>query len=311
MGAIAPYNFCVLCATQSEMAECLDVFGAGGIGVERLPYGDGSNRADHLFELTGRHGVKLTLLITVCGGMGHSEAALRVIQIIAKHSPSIVVFVGTAASLDPKKYQLGDVVVPIKAGYRRFEKVSERGQEDYSRLEKDSREMIFDKENLLVPITDTISLEPDAIGYLANIHSLDVNLKAGSAESIEINGVNLELRAPKLVTEVEIISCGMVVDSISYRDFLTNEVFAPILRKRAIIDMESYGFLRAINMAATQGVGHSTVGFLIRGVSDYAGRKQQTETEAEGRPMEWKSLASRNAAHVTREFLCHIASNTG
>ena len=46
-------------------------------------------------------------------------------------------------------------------------------------------------------------------------------------------------------------------------------------------------------------MGSDTEGVMIRGVSDYAGRKQQTETK----PDDWKSVCVANAAIVAAQII--------
>ncbi len=106
----------------------------------------------------------------------------------------------------------------------------------------------------------------------------------------------------KIVLDDDIISCGMVVDSISYRNFLkkTAESFT---RKVTAIDMESLGFYEALAETKTAAYGSRAEGVMIRGISDYAGRK----SEKEARPEDWKAASSKNAAVVFISVLCQIA----
>lgn len=117
-----------------------------------------------------------------------------------------------------------------------------------------------------------------------------------------MGGQSIALRQPKVLDDLDIFSCGMVVDSVSYRTFLT-DLADQTMRKAAIIDMESYGFFGAISATKATGVGTVCEGIMVRGVSDYAGRKQQTEQI----PGNWKALAVKNAATVAAELVKQIA----
>jgi nucleoside phosphorylase len=295
-------QFCVLCAKSEEAAAVLDVFD------DRFTRPTARRvDSDHIFEVPSAEQARRVMVAT-CEGMGHVDAAVRTAEILAVNRPSVMVFVGTAASLRPEEIQLGDVVVPRKALYRSYEKISQSGQKDYeSRIKRsDFRETFFD-DNALIAEMNTLRLTGGANNIVADLSrkTRSLTLEKGSGTEVVIGGETYSLREPKVHVDVDIISCGMVVDSISYRDFLI-EVREGHSRKADVIDMESYGFFQALATAKKRG---GCEGLMVRGISDYAGRKQQTEaSKTESRPQEWKEKAVRNAALVVAELFTSLSA---
>jgi nucleoside phosphorylase len=282
-------QFCVVCAKPEEAAEVIRVFDER---FERDP-ATAKGASDHVYMVPGDHDRKL--MVTTCADMGHISAAVRTAQVLALHRPGVMVFVGTAASLNPHELQLGDVVIPKKALLRTYEKVSQKGQADYEErvCQPDFRETFFD-DNALIANMDSIKLTSDANDIVA-IVPRDIALDSGEGLAAVVGGEQVELRSPKVVIDVDIISCGMVVDSVSYRDFL-NRLRHGMMRKAYAIDMESFGFFQAVESTRRS---HDCTALMIRGISDYAGRKQQTEHgDDEPRPSGWKERATRNAGLV-------------
>jgi hypothetical protein len=68
--------------------------------------------------------------------------------------------------------------------------------------------------------------------------------------------------------------------------------------------MESFGFFRAIEASRDMEVKFNCSGLMIRGISDYAGRKYDTESRPDG----WKDKAVRNAAIVTGALMKKLAT---
>ncbi|MBS0626026.1 MAG: hypothetical protein JSS32_08255 [Verrucomicrobia bacterium] len=90
----------------------------------------------------------------------------------------------------------------------------------------------------------------------------------------------------------------MVVNSEAYRTFLAKQ--SP--RKGLVIDMESFGFFKVIDDLLRQSDSVSQ-GIMIRGISDYAGRKETTELGKTA----WKTVAVRNAAKVAASAIKQLA----
>lgn len=294
-------QFCVLCARPDEAADVLDIFEKK---FKREPRGD--RFGDNVFIVPGADNDR-RVMVSSCERMGHVDAAARTAQIVARNRPGLIIFVGTAASLKPGKIQVGDVVVPQKSVYRRYEKISEKGQADYeSRVKRENfREKFFD-DNALITETDAVQMTGDENNIVAELKrsSRNVSLECGTGSEIAIDGQRYKLREPRVHVDVDILSCGMVVDSITYRDFLV-ERSDDIVRKTDVIDMESYGFFKALQL--TKDI-YTCKGLMVRGISDYAGRKQQLEAGLEGRPEGWKETGVRNAALVVAELLASLTA---
>jgi nucleoside phosphorylase len=236
--------------------------------------------------------------------MGHLAAAVRTAQIIQQSAPRVILFVGTAASLKPERVQIGDVVIPKLAVSRYYDKVSERGQADYQAraAEAGFKEYLFGTDNALVADLRTSGPSDEALGMIAHLQIDKVRLDGGDSGEISLGGHAIKLRKPKVHDDVDILSCGMVVDSVSYRDFLSS-IVRQNARKAHVIDMESYGFFNVLEALRRSGVGHPTHGIMIRGISDYAGRKQQSEQLPNG----WKECSVRNAAAAAADLVFEIA----
>jgi nucleoside phosphorylase len=295
MGAVDHHDFCIICAKPEELAQVLRVFEGNFKKVK------GQRLTDHVF-VVGNYKVKLT----ACSVMGNMHAAVRTAQVILSSHPQIVFFVGTAASLIPSEIQLGDVVVPRKAVSRIYEKVSELGQRDYENRAKRQEFEEFSiqtSKNALIADLETRNCSEDGLNAFAALDINDVKLETGSEGNITIGGQTFALRAPRVHQDIDIFSCGMVVDSVSYREMIAR-ITDQNFRKASAIDMESLGFFRAIEAAQTMDVGFKCDGLMIRGISDYAGRKRETEARPDG----WKDKAVRNAAIVTGDLMKKLAT---
>jgi nucleoside phosphorylase len=293
------YDFCVICAKPDELGDVIAVFDG------KFNKGRGPSVAQQGYVVRAATGSrKCTISVTTTVGMGHLNAAVRTAQVVHSHQPGILFFIGTAATLKPGEIQVGDVVIPRKAVNRIYEKISEQGQSDYERRVRltDFREMIFENRNALISDIATVNSSPDAMTIAAQISADDIELEQGELGTVTVGEQQYTLRLPRIFNDVDIFSCGMVVDSVSYREFLTR-MADENMRKVGIIDMESYGFFNAIEAIRDVGVSTSTQGIMIRGISDYAGRKEQTERL----PANWKQKAVRNAAIVAGWLIQKIA----
>ena len=294
---LAHYEYAILCAKQEELAAVVGVMR----NIKEFELKTGDRPFEVIFEAKTDRGTKRIILKT-CGSMGHTSAAISTASIIADHSPVCIFFVGTAASVNPSKIQLGDVVIPRKTIYRMYEKISQKGQSDYeTRVERGKTQEYFLGDSMLIGDAKTVELSRDMQAVLATVDLADTNLLSGTLGSIFVGGSETNLRLSKVHLDEDVITCGMVVDSLSYRDFL-NDIALDVARKAAVIDMESYGFYFAIASAKMTPLGSSTDGVMIRGISDYAGRKQQTEV----RPEDWKKVSVENAAIIVARIISSV-----
>ncbi|MEJ0051708.1 MAG: hypothetical protein WDN02_10990 [Methylovirgula sp.] len=291
------FDVCVICAKSEEARSVIGTFRKTS-GFELIP------GRENGFIVAG----SLTVKVTTCIDMGHMSAAVRVAQVITESNPEIIIFVGTAASLKPSQIQLGDVVIPKKAVIRRYDKISEKGQPDYDERKQDSafKEFFFE-ETALISELSTISYAVEASDLIAALEIDNIALESEVGTTMTLGDEELEFRAAKIHDDVDIFSCGMVIDSIAYRRFITTNAHNN-LRKAAIVDMESHGFFTAIQSIPKSSINGSESnrchGIMIRGISDYAGRKSQTEL----RPVKWKDRAVKNAAVVTAALLSVIGA---
>lgn len=291
------HEFAIICAKPEELRQVIAVF-----DEKKFKRMRGRRLLDQVYEIPSSEG-PMSLLVTTCNAMGHMPAAVRTAQVITVNQPSVIIFLGTAASLRPEKIQIGDVVIPRKAVSRVYEKVSEKGQDDYERrvAMNGFRETFFD-ENALISDISTEDCTVEALTAMAGVEISRIKLEAGSNAQVTIGEQQYSLRKPTVFDDVDIFSCGMIVDSVSYRTFLTR-LADESMRKVGIIDMESHGFFSAIRALKNSPAGAVADGIMIRGISDYAGRKQQTEAL----PNDWKVKSLRNAALVAQRVVERIA----
>jgi nucleoside phosphorylase len=287
-------EFGIICAKSKELRDLISVL-------------------DHYFEkvrsdtLTSRIyrvvPTELRVQVTTCNAMGHLSAAIRTSQILATVQPSILIFLGTAASLKASDVQVGGVVIPRKAISRSYEKITEAGQPDYDlRKKTTSFEEYFFRETALISDLSTTECAAEALTAIASLQTAKIILERGETGCIELRGEKVELRMPRIHDDIDIFSCGMVIDSVAYREFLSDSANVH-LRKTTVVDMESYGFFKAIE-AARFLTRTACSGIMVRGISDYAGRKYQTEAL----PQDWKRKSVRNAAIVAVALLQQLAS---
>lgn len=288
-----PYHAAVICAKPEELRAVVKQL------KTTWTMGQGEELSHQVFEVE-RAGSKepSRIMVATCGSMGNLSAATRTAQIITNHQPGVLIFTGTAASMNTSQVQIGDVVVPRKAVRRTYEKITERGQRDFEERVVDGFKEIFFDETALLSDISTVACSEDSQGIIGAMDIDAIELESGSLGLFTVDDQPIHLRKPKVNDDVNIFSCGMVVDSRSYRQFLKT-VSQQHMRKTDVIDMESYGFFSAIASTRTYGAGNGCTGVMIRGISDYAGRKQQTEEL----PDAWKAIALRNAATVTHHCL--------
>lgn len=218
--------FAIICAKPEELRQFNQEFEDSGFVKVR-----GDRRLDQVYEIPGGKSSSNgegkaepdRVIVTSCSLMGHMSAAIRTLQVLNAHQPEVIIFSGTAASMRPKEIQVGDVVVPRKAINRYYDKISEKGQDDYEKLAKgDGFKEYFFETNAMVAETVIEVCSDDALAAMSAINTKKANLASGGEEvEIDVAGIKIKLRAPKVVEDVDVFSCGMVVDSISYRTFLS------------------------------------------------------------------------------------------
>jgi nucleoside phosphorylase len=290
MSTFQPTKFCILCAKPDELRQVKAVLREKGYKRELA---EPNPDSEQVYRRPGHTTGQPDLLATTCGDMGDLSAALAVVEILRRGSPRAIIFVGTAASLNPAAVQLGDVVVPKGAINRSYTKILEKGQPDYDdKLAIGGKVEQFMGDNLLIGQLRTKEFDGRALTMQSDVN-VELELDSCELGTVEIGEEKIELRKPRIHTDLDILSCGMLVNSVGYRKFLRDFALTHS-RKADVIDMESYGFLAALDGLAKTFPGHACNGIIIRGISDYAGRKADTEK----RPANWKDVAVRNAAKV-------------
>jgi nucleoside phosphorylase len=97
----------------------------------------------------------------------------------------------------------------------------------------------------------------------------------------------------KIQYDTQIFSWDMVLDSSHYRDHLRAELD----RKVYSVDMESFGFLAAIEQFQEKPYNRTVSGIVIRGISDVCGDKATSYNDGRN------ALAMRNASVVASELV--------
>jgi nucleoside phosphorylase len=282
----------VLTAKAEELRDVKVIFDAA---FKRLDRG-GDAEKQTVYLIPGRpRSPERRLLATTCDAMGSLHAAVRTAQLVGRYTPSLMLFVGTAASLRPGKVRLGDVIVPETAWMRIYDKIVEAPQQAYQDAvaRQNFRERFFN-DHVLLATSFSEDLSQAARDYVSDVDFSAVEATLDDADLPAPWASELK-RKPRVIDDTGIANCGMVVNSETYRDFLLETAD----RKIDAIDMESYGFfkaLRDLNRTATAGL-------MIRGISDYAGRKEGVELG----PTKWKQIANKNAARVALAMVRGIA----
>ncbi|MBS0625208.1 MAG: hypothetical protein JSS32_04085, partial [Verrucomicrobia bacterium] len=202
-GPYPVHTFCIITAKSDELREVKSVLKTAFRREDDDPL---SGRAVYIVKERPRQPT-LTLLATTCSAMGNVYAATKTAQIISLHNPSVLFFVGTAASLDPGTVRLGDVIVPNGYGYRFYDKIVEKGQKDFEKAvaDKDFKERFFG-DNVLLTDYFTHSLPGSAPDLIS-----DVDFKSGvmlddgdlAQEWQDELKKGSSMRTPKVETDVQ------------------------------------------------------------------------------------------------------------
>jgi hypothetical protein len=132
----------VLCAKSDELTHILAVFNSEP-QFKRLQKPKNSAFVEYVIEFID--GRKERVLIGCCRDMGSVYAAAQTGFIIGTAKPNVVIFVGTAATLNEDKCKVGDVVIPKNCEARFYNKVSGKTTNEYrkKRKLKNFREYFF------------------------------------------------------------------------------------------------------------------------------------------------------------------------
>lgn len=287
---IEQYTFCITTAKSDELTHFIPVFQSYFGGGRPLHGGT-------LFRYL-KPGSKprdtTTIFLTTCGGMGNILSASRSAEIATAFAPTYFIFSGTAGSLSPDTVRLGDVVIPMSVVSRHYQRICEKGERDYVARVIPGYEELFFKDSALIADVGTRDLprqSHSAIGRLDKV-GLSQKVAAGCANVPLPQSQAANARAAKVVDDINVMTCGLLINSDPYRDFVLLK--CPL--KTAAVDMESFGFMRAHDSAV--GLGTPFTPVIIRGISDYAGKRTTL-----ARDPRWGEIANKNAAMVAAEFI--------
>lgn len=282
----------ILCAKPEEKSELITIVSEyydatdsvlSGYPTFNLPAGDA--------------GVEEVLILADCGQMANVSAASRTGYLAARFAPNLIIFVGSAGSLKPDECEKFDVVVPtlgVETMY--YDKIEDAGQLGFFRkAHKPSgvAELGAFTANKyqysLSPRRKNISLAGHGSGYVAT--ACAANNKGATIKTGLENAPGKET-VPKVHIDASIFSWDMVLASGRYRDLLVKQLD----RKTTAVDMESFGFLSALEQFSAPPTSKPISGLIVRGISDVCGDKSGSQEEGRN------ALATRNAARVA----CHI-----
>ncbi len=244
------------------------------------------------------------MLLASCPDMGNTLAAAQTGALVAEFTPNLIVWLGTAATLNPKSVCPGDVVLPQSASARYYDKVIGKESLQFKSVtsELGFREFFFAKhfrvlgnwgyECALEKRNDTVDLTTRANTIRTDFIS---NFQSRPELSSLLKKPPGAVRSPQLHMDGTIFSSEMVLDSKSYRDFVKQQID----RKTLAVDMESWGFLKTIKMFK-ENSDRPLNGIVVRGISDAGTNKSLT---FDGK------LALENAAQVAVQLIKHAVSN--
>ncbi|NKX45300.1 5'-methylthioadenosine/S-adenosylhomocysteine nucleosidase [Roseicyclus persicicus] len=287
----------IVCARNQEVSEISKVLRQTGEAT-RIRAEPNTSFSFEVYRIpsTGPRGEAIVGIVN-CGDMGNVHSAIRTAYFYNLFVPSVMVFCGIAGSLEPKKARLGDVVIPTKVYNYKHDKISDlKGAERDSAREKgfdDCIEFLADRTISLRPKRKDIGIDDSALQLLTALPRDEISDELESEdlpqELMDVEDLRVERRA-QLIREEDIFSWEMVFNSAVYRSFLKgkNE-----LNGAVVVDMESFGFVSAVReLRKVNGI---LAGFVVRGVSDYVGYKEECDAIDGER---FRHMALRNAALV-------------
>ena len=250
----------------------------------------------HAVRANGSEREYISVGVLECSEMGNIAAAINSAYAICRYRPSLVIFSGIAGALDIKKIRVGDVMLPRSITTRDFQKLKASG-DAYSSLSKSEKMEAFEVSNSkLSTFTRTVDVSERGRRLLSQI-KLDV-LEA-ELEKIQVpqhwaRDYGIPMRSPSVVREEVSFSWSNVLSSEPYVNFLKDRIGAAWTS----VEMESYGFLRAVEKVRAI---YATDGIVVRSISDFATHKELTDKDPQ-----WRSLALRNMAIATRFIIQEV-----
>lgn len=226
-----------------------------------------------------------------CAEMGNVSAAINTAFAICRHEPKLIIFSGIAGSLDSATFRIGDVVFPRRVQTRYFQKFK-TFSEKYADIHA------ADRFELIESVNGRLITNPDSIDVLYGGRTLLSHIvKKDLEREIEDIPIPEEWHTEYGVSNTR-TKFVLAEETFCWEHVLSNKEYVKFLKGKiagawTTVDMESYGFLRAV--AKLRESGFAVDGIVVRSVSDFAEFKELSDSDRK-----WRDLGLRNMAIATR-----------
>ena len=247
------------------------------ISAEKVGYVH-TDQKEERYTVSHKNKRKTNIVVTCIGAASNLDSAIITLSMLYRYSPRYIFLYGIAGGMQVKKYDRGGVVIGSDIVFRKISKVvdEERYQFEMPPVETTARGQIMARE------------------FMANIIRGKPQIRPGRGKS------------PFKVCHEKIFCWDLVLDSEKVRDQLVETVD----RQLSVVEMEAAGFFKAIHhyrkyfiekpfMITKNG---SVDGLVIRGISDYAAKKLDSDAEK----MPWRDIAADNAAYILMQIIGSI-----
>ena len=275
--------------------------------------------------------------VATLDGMGHIPAVLGTSSTVSSMSPRLAIMVGIAGTMQPAEVGLGDVVISNQAKFFASDKVAALKKANGTPTEYllgDLADIKNGRANGKIVVDRRDRFLADSFfryerGYVESCYTDDIittvepDLKLVSLKSLE------EIDLPDSIRELEssnrerkvhggwLLGGNHVVDSKEYREYLNEknkELALDIHRQKGdhervqwkngellAVDMESYGFLKAVELARTTpaylgGCQNLIGGIVVRGISDLC--EEKSDLDASFPKNDIRRIAVENATEI-------------
>ena len=225
-----------------------------------------------------------------CSEMGNLSAAIYTAVRAASLKPALMIFAGIAGSLDCTKFRIGDVIFPRSITFRPFNKFKSKidGETHPQEETIDSINACLHGEGQTELIDATVR---DMMGHIDE-KALSAELKSLDIPKAWCVSHDIPNRKPEGLPDEGAFSWDKVLSNSGYVKYLRQIIG----NSATTVDMESFGFLKALKMCSSrEGLDISTRGMIVRSVSDFAEFKDLTKSDKC-----WRELGLDNMAIATR-----------
>jgi len=219
------------------------------------------------------------IVVTCLGSQSNMDSAITTLSMLYRYSPRHIFLYGIAGGMQKEKYQRGTVVIGSDIVFRKISKVV------------DDEKYLFE----MPPVATTPHGQIIAREFMTNLPS----------SAIEQHPKK-DWGTFKVVHE-KIFTWDLVLDSPTVRDKML-----ALDRKLSVVEMEAAGFFKAIHHYKNyfiarnfnkSGKNGEVDGLIIRGVSDYAAHKAESDAE-----LFWRKMAADNASYILMKII-HSMNN--